>query len=129
MGHPHKAILYTIATLVTSLNISVTNEVCHSCQIAKSHRLSFSCSVSTCTSPFQIIVSDVWEPSSVLSFSGYKYYDLFMDEFSHFSWIYPMVKKAETFSKIILFKAKVEKQFLTHIQTLRSDGGGECASS
>ncbi|PKU75385.1 Retrovirus-related Pol polyprotein from transposon TNT 1-94 [Dendrobium catenatum] len=128
LGHPHPAVLSRIASSFPSLKISITSNVCHSCQTAKSHRLPFLSSNSQCTSPFQVVVSDVWGPSPIFSLNGYRYYVLFVDEFSHFSWLYPMVTKAEVFSKFLLFKAMVEKQFSTHIKIFRSDGGGEYTS-
>jgi hypothetical protein len=57
--------------------------------------------------------------------SGYKYYVLFVDDYSRYSWIYPLHAKFETFATFLKFKALVENQFSTTIKQLQSDGGGK----
>ena len=59
-------------------------------------------------SPFQLIHFDVWQ-SLVLSHHGYKYYVSFIDDYSRFTWIYPMRRKSEVyelFTKFQLFSRK-----------------------
>lgn len=63
--------------------------VCDACQLDKQIKLSFHSSDSTVTAPFDIVHSDLWT-SPVLSLSGHKYYVLFLDQFSHFLWVYPI---------------------------------------
>ena len=41
------------------------------------------------------------------------------------TWIYPLFNKSEVFSKFMIFKAFVEKQFGLPLKILRTDGGGE----
>ncbi len=72
-------------------------------------------------SPLQLIHSDLWT-SLVPSMSGYKYYALFVDDYSLYSWFYPLYTKAETFDAFVKFKAFVENQFSTKIKQLQSDG-------
>lgn len=59
--------------------------LCHPCCIAKSHRLPYSPSSSTCTAPLSIIHSDLWGPSPILSRNGFSYYVTFIDEYSRFT--------------------------------------------
>lgn len=98
--------------------------VCSSCQLGKSKRQSFSSSTRISTHPLQLIHTDVWT-SPVPSVSGYKYYVIFIDDFSRFSWIYPLYAKSEVFDQFVKFKLMVENQFSTTIKQLQSDGGGE----
>jgi len=98
--------------------------VCASCQMGKAKKLPFNSSNRTSTSPLQLIHSNLWT-SPVQSMSGYKYYALFVDDFSRFSWIYPLHAKSDTFSAFVQFKALVENQFSTTIKQLQTDGGGE----
>jgi hypothetical protein len=74
--------------------------------------------------PLELIHSDVWT-SPVPSVSGYKYHVIFIDDFSIFTWIYPMHKKSKVFTNFVKFKLFVEKQFTSHIKQLQIDGGGE----
>ena len=49
--------------------------------------------------------------SPVLSLSGYKYYLVVVDDFSHYSWIFPLRAKFETFPTLLHFFAWVSTQF------------------
>lgn len=59
------------------------------------------------------------------SSSQYKYYVLFVDDFSRFTWVYPLHYKSEVFYKFLEFKICAEKQFSVSLQILRTDGGTE----
>ncbi|XP_028054801.1 uncharacterized protein LOC114259005 [Camellia sinensis] len=61
-------------------------------------------------------------------FSGFKYYVLFIDESSKFTWVYPLCYKSEVFAKFMEFKVFVENQFETTLENFRTDGGGEYTS-
>ena len=63
--------------------------------------------------------------SHVQFVSGYKYHVIFIDDFSRFTWIYPMHQKSEVFTNFVKFKLLVENQFTSHIKQLHTDGGGE----
>lgn len=64
----------------------------------------------------------------VESVSGFRYYVVFVDHFSCFTWLYLLTHKSVMLAKFVLFKAMVENKFSTKIKTLRSDGGGEYTS-
>jgi len=53
---------------------------------------------------FDLVHCDLWT-SPVLSISGYKYYLVVVDDFSHFSWTFPLRTKSETFPTLIHFFA------------------------
>ena len=53
------------------------------------------------------------------SLSGYIYYDSFIDDYSHKTWIYFLKKKDEVFEKLKEFKALVGNLFKMRITTLR----------
>ena len=82
-------------------------------------------SVSRASHPFALLHADLWGPTSIPSTTGARYFILFVDDFSHFSWIYPLHSKDQALSVFIKFKSLVENQFNSRIQCLRSDNGGE----
>ncbi|KAG8645403.1 hypothetical protein MANES_10G062750v8 [Manihot esculenta] len=49
-------------------------EFCHGCSVSKSLRLPFANSLFRATQPLELICSDVWGPSPVVSMDGYRYY-------------------------------------------------------
>jgi hypothetical protein len=57
--------------------------LCHSCQLGKHALLPFIASVSQTTSPFEIVHCDVWT-SPITSISGYSYYLVMLDDYTHF---------------------------------------------
>jgi len=54
---------------------------------------------------------------------------VFVDEFSWFSWLYPLFNKSDVLSCFIKFKLLVENLFDTKIKYLQSDNGGEYTST
>lgn len=75
--------------------------------------------------PFQLVHTDVWGPSSIPSVDGFKYYIHFVDDFTRFTWIFPLRAKSEVHSIFVNFNSYVERQFCTKILCLQSDWGRE----
>jgi hypothetical protein len=100
-------------------------DVCESCSKAKSHKQPFVSSKTISTKPLEIIHYDLWGPSPVVSHQGHKYYVLFTDHFSKFSWIYFCAQKSEVAVVFAKFKLLVKNLFSTTIKTLQLDGGTE----
>ncbi|KAJ0443134.1 putative RNA-directed DNA polymerase [Helianthus annuus] len=98
--------------------------LCHSCQLSKHKKLPFSDSVSHTLMPFAMLHCDLWT-SPIISHAGYKYYMVITDDFTHYTWVYPLKFKSETFSKFTHFHQFVSTQFRLPIQTFQCDMGGE----
>lgn len=71
---------------------------------------------------------DVWGPSPVASFSGFRYYLLLVDDFTKYCWLFPLHAKSEVTSHVQAFKVFVANQFSLSIKAFRSDNGGEFLS-
>lgn len=125
LGHPSSAVLSRLVSnkIVPTIG-SNCSSFCNSCQLAKSSKLPFSLSNSITTTPLALIHSDVWT-SPVENNKGIKYYVVFIDDYSRYSWIYPMKFKHEVFDNFKQFKSLVENAFSTKIKSFQSDGGGE----
>ncbi|GJZ33693.1 ribonuclease H-like domain-containing protein [Tanacetum coccineum] len=125
LGHPRGEVL---RRLVSSNFISYNKEkppvLCHACQLGKHVRLPFVSSSTVISSCFDIIHSDVWT-SPIPSLSGFKYYVLFLDHYSQFVWVYPLVNKSDVMSKFVLFRNYVRTQFKCEIKSFQCDHGGE----
>jgi hypothetical protein len=48
--------------------------------------------------------------------SGCRFYVIFVDDFSRFTWLYPLSNKSEVFNHFVKFKLLVEKKFSTSIK-------------
>ena len=101
---------------------------CSVCKLGKSKMLPFPTSVGCASACFEIIHSDVWGITPVISHAQYKYFVTFIDDYSRFTWIYFLRTKAEVFTVFQTFVAYIETQFSTCIKILRSDNGGEYVS-
>jgi Reverse transcriptase (RNA-dependent DNA polymerase)/gag-polypeptide of LTR copia-type/GAG-pre-integrase domain len=125
LGHPSSS---TTLHLVKTFNLPCSKKkmsLCDDCCIAKSHRLPFNDSTSFSTSPLELVHSDLWGPSPILSDNGFRYYVNFIDDFSGFTWIYFLRSKDELVHVFQLFKSQVENTLQHKIKTLRIDGGTE----
>ncbi|KAI0508127.1 hypothetical protein KFK09_014261 [Dendrobium nobile] len=98
---------------------------CNSCRLAKSQRLPFARSISCTSQPFDLLHSDVWGPAPVTSVQGARYYISFINDFSKFCWVYPLVNKSDAFFKFQEFNTMIIRQFNAKLKIFRSDGGGE----
>ncbi|RVX04841.1 Retrovirus-related Pol polyprotein from transposon RE1 [Vitis vinifera] len=102
--------------------------VCSSCQLAKSHRLPTHLSSFHASKPLELVYTDIWGPASVTSTSGAKYFILFVDDYSRYTWLYLLQSKDQALPIFKQFKLQVENQFDAKIKCLQSDNGGEFRS-
>lgn len=129
LGHSNPQILQQLKnSKEIILNKSSTTSICEPCQMEKNSRLQFYSSDSCALHPLDRVHCDLWGPSPVVSNQGFKYYAVFVDDYSRFSWFYPMRAKSEFVSIFIAFQKMVENQFNTKIKVFQSDGGGEFTS-
>ena len=104
---------------------AIKNLVCDACLSSKSHRLPYSYSQHQTTKPLEIIHSDLWGPSPVISRNGNRYYVIFIDDFTRYTWLYPLKLKSDVLQSFLDFHHRVERQFNLKIINLQSDWGGE----
>ena len=88
--------------------MSPENFDCVSCQLGKQPALPFNTSESISTNIFDLIYSDVWEPSSVSSIGKSQYFVVFVDDYSRYSWIFNMKHRSELLQVYYNFAKMVE---------------------
>ena len=69
--------------------------VCSPCQLAKAHRLPFEINEKRALHVLDIVHCDLWGPSPVESVDAYRYYAIFVDDYSRFMWFYPLKNKVQ----------------------------------
>lgn len=82
LGHPGRRVLHRTFPSLDFIP-SKSFSVCETCQFGKHVRLPFQSSTSVSYVPFQIVHTDVWT-SPLSSFSGFKYYPVLIDDFTHY---------------------------------------------
>ncbi|PKA49422.1 Retrovirus-related Pol polyprotein from transposon TNT 1-94 [Apostasia shenzhenica] len=126
LGHPS---LRTVHQIIQKYGLPTspptTSRICSACMKAKSHKLSFSSSTCTSSSPLELIYSDIWGPAPIISNEGFSYYVIFVDNFSKFTWLFPMKRKSDLIDIFLNFQNHVERFFNCKIRSFHSDWGGE----
>ncbi|GKC42906.1 ribonuclease H-like domain-containing protein [Tanacetum coccineum] len=117
LRHPRDQVLRSlVSSRFISCNKEKSSHICHACQLGKHVKLPFHSSDSIVDYCFDIIHSDLWT-SPIISSSGFKYYVLFLDHFSHYLWIYPLRSKSDMFDKFVHFCNYVKNQFKCEIKS------------
>lgn len=125
LGHPTSRILNKVIKFAHILVIQSNKQsvLCDACQLAKAKTLPFSGSTNVTNGPLEITHSDLWT-YPVLSTTGFKYYVVFIDNFSRFTWTYPIKIKSKTFDSFVNFKNQAKNLLFRKIKAFQYDGGG-----
>lgn len=105
LGHPS---LPLFQSLIKQFDLPVIKPIhvdCESCHKAKRQKLSFPLSCTTTSALFELLHLDVWGPTPISSFKGFRYYLLVIDDFTRFSWLFPMHYKCD--AKVRLLSSKL----------------------
>lgn len=110
LGHPGRRVLQQSLPNLEFSSTKQSSSLCEACQLGKHVRLTFVSSTSVSYVPFQLVHADIWT-SPVVSFSGFKFYLVLIDDFTHSAWTFPLRAKSEAFPCIQAFHAYVSTQF------------------
>lgn len=124
LGHPGPAIINTLRNNSSIACNKVAHTLCHSCQLGKHVRLPFTSSTSRTSVPFELVHCDVWT-SPIASISGYRYYLVIIDDFTHFCWTYPLTSKSEVRDHLVAFCSYTVTQFSLPVKSIQADNGTE----
>ena len=117
--------------MVTNMPIMNTRRsLCSVSEEGKSHRLPFPTQqIRRATKKLELVHTEICGPMHTDLMNGSKYFILFIDDFSRYTWIHFMKMKSEAFQMFIKFKALAENEADLKIKTLRSDNGAEFLSN
>ena len=120
-GHPNFVSLFP----QLFVDFELSKFQCQVCELSKRHRVLFPSSNKKSEIPFSVIHSDVWGPSRVTSYLGYKWFVSFIDDCTRTTWIYLLQEKSEVANSFKTFHKMIQTQFHTKIQVLRTNNGKE----
>ncbi|PKU81836.1 Retrovirus-related Pol polyprotein from transposon TNT 1-94 [Dendrobium catenatum] len=129
LGHPNTQILNSLIPCIPNMKHVASDFHCISCHIAKSHKQKFNKRLTTSTKPFDVIHSDVWGPVPQSGTTTFRYYIVFIDDFTRFTWLYFMNSKHESINCFKNFLSLIQNQFSAIPKHFRSDSGGEFTST
>jgi hypothetical protein len=124
LGHPDD---HSLSKILSQFSVPIRcnkTHVCEACQLGRHVRLPFARSTTITSFPFQLIHCDLWT-SPIASFTGFKYYLVILDDFSHYVWMFPLRHKSDTTTTFSNFLAYVYTQFFLGVQSLQCDNGKE----
>ena len=75
--------------------------------------------------PFDLIHSNIWGPAPVSTEGGSKYFVIFVDDFSRYTWIYLLHHRSELVSIYQKFHKMIETQFNHIVKVFRLDNAQE----
>ena len=103
LGHPNDQALNCLFPNIKSVqnNVNLVTPTCNHCLYGKMHNISFPNSQFKASAPFELVHFDLWGPAPNLYVNGFKYYILFVDHYSRFSWIFLLKSKSEGFDKFV----------------------------
>ena len=79
--------------------------------------------------PLDLFHSDVCGKINVRSLGGAEYFLTFIDDRTHYTWVYILKHKDEVFDCFLRWKALVEKSSGRKLKAIRTDNGGEYTST
>ena len=126
LGHPSLSKFRKLVPHFSSLSLLE----CESCQLGKYTHVLFSKRLDPRTkSPFELVHTNVWDPSRSISTLGFCYFVTFIDDYSRYTWLFLMKTRVELFSIFQKFHAEIRTQFNTSIRILRSNNAKEYFST
>ena len=118
--------------LVIGLDYDVSKDIdfCEPCVSGKIHRSPFpGTGRERAEEPLGLIHSDVCGKINSPSIGGAEYFVTFIDDKTHYVWIYVLKNKHEVFETFKQWKSLVEKSSGYKVKTFRTDNGGEYMST
>ena len=111
LGHASSSQLQYLASRGLLGSVSTENFDCVSYQLGKQSALHFNTSESMSIDIFDLIHFNVWGPSSISSISRSRYFVVFVNDYSSYSWIFHMKYCSELLQVYSNFAKMIEIQF------------------
>ena len=89
------------------------------------HQIPFANYQITAKAPLELVYSNLWDPAPVLSTEGYKYYIVFVDTCTRYTWLYPLKQKYDVLAIFKTLHTFAELQYQSKLKALQTDNGGE----
>jgi hypothetical protein len=112
LGHPGVSSAFN-----KSISCNKSRGLCHACQLGKHTCLPFSPSSSSTSAAFQLVHCDLWT-APMSSLSGFKYYLIIIDDFTHYMWTFPLRLKSDVHQTFSHFHAFIRTHHHTNIGTI-----------
>jgi hypothetical protein len=92
-----------------------------SCQFGKQTKLPFNNSDFFSSAPFDLVHSDIWDSAPFSTEGGSRYFVIFVDDYSRFTWIYMLKHCSDLVPIFQTFHKMIQTQFSRTIKVFLSD--------
>ena len=121
LGHPSISRVKQLVSMGLLGSVSNKSFDCMPCQFGIETALQFNDSISHALSSFDLIHSDVWGPFPISTPGGSRYFIIFVDNFSRYTWIYLFRNRFELYQIYCDFTKMIETRFYKPIKVFRYD--------
>ena len=121
LGHPSLSRLQLLVFQSHLGSIQFQNFDRTSCHFGKQTKLPFNNSDSFSFVPFDLIHYDIWGHAPVPIERGSRYFVIFVDDFSRYTWIYLLHHRSKLVSIYQTFHKMIETQFNCIVKVFRLD--------
>lgn len=118
-----------MTTTADEFQTAGTKATCDACALGKQHRQPFPTSTSVTHDPLELMHTDLCGPMPVASLGGSNYYLALLDDYTNFSFVFPIRRKSDAAAIIMDTVIMLERQTGYDIKRIRSDNGGEFTSN
>ena len=125
IGHPSLSCLQLLAFQGHLGSVQFQKFNCTSCHFGKQTKLPFNNSDSFSSTPFDLIHYDIWGPTPVSTERGSRYFVIFIDDFSRYTWIYLLHHRSELVSIYQTFHKMIQTQFNRTVKVFQSNNAQE----
>ena len=122
LGHPaFRIVRQVLSKFQLPYVANKTSDVCSACQQGKSQQLPFTTTNHRSRFPLDLLFADVWGPSLIASINSARYYVSFVDDFSRYTWLFPISSKFDVFRIFSQFHIHVEQFSERKIKAIQTD--------
>lgn len=121
LGHPSRDVL-------KQLGFNISNKICSVCIEGKATRCPFTINERRSKAIGELVHSDISGPISPCTLEGEKYFQVILDDFSHFVIVKLLKHKYEAEENLKDYITEVERQHGIKVKRFRLDNGGEFSS-
>lgn len=108
------------------MSLPVSKEICSDCIKGKATRLPFTkCQFPRSNRIGELIHTDLCGPMDIMTKNGEQYFQVIIDDYSHFTQVFLLKQKNEATENIINYVNSLENQHRTKVFKIRCDNGGE----
>jgi hypothetical protein len=127
LGHLGERNIKKLQQQSTGLQPMIPKPKCNDCGLGRLKEVPHTRTIKKGTRPFESVHGDISGPFPVTGVDGYRYWALFIDDYTMMTWVFPLKEKSE-FENVFVKLLNSEETFTRRLKFLRLDRGGENSS-